>query len=140
MLPQRNPPKRGCRNARRRSLRCVDSILTQAKANCMRDYLLLAECETRLLRTKFSASEIRSQLLKTSTTSWRNYLRNRISISRNLGTCARELRDIQTSLLLLIEVARQRKLAEDINLNQAIPDRVPGSACTRGLKRLSLAF
>ncbi|KAJ6480282.1 hypothetical protein C8R45DRAFT_1100870 [Mycena sanguinolenta] len=94
----------------------VDTILTQAKAKCMRDHLLLAECETRLLRAKLSASQIHSHLLEIDTMSWKYYLQNRMSISSGLAMCKRELRNVQTSLLLLIESARQRKLVEDIKL------------------------
>ncbi|KAJ6482625.1 hypothetical protein C8R45DRAFT_306117 [Mycena sanguinolenta] len=105
----------------------VDGILTRAKANCMRDHLLLAEYEIRFLRTKLSASKIHSLLLEMGTMSWKHYLQNRVAMSRNLAVCERELRDIQTALLLLIELAHQRKLAEDI-LNQGITDMVPGFA------------
>ncbi|KAJ6480302.1 hypothetical protein C8R45DRAFT_1100891 [Mycena sanguinolenta] len=103
----------------------VDGILTQAKAECMRDHLLLAEYETRLLRTKLSASKIHSDLLELDATAWKRYLQNIMAISRGLAKCERELRDIERSLLLLIEAAHQRKLAEDLNLNTEI---VNGSA------------
>ncbi|KAJ7240410.1 hypothetical protein B0H12DRAFT_1134806 [Mycena haematopus] len=93
-----------------------------------RDHLLLAECETRLLRTRLSASKIQSHLLQIDAMSWKYYLQNRIVILRNLATCERELRDIQTSLVLLIEAAHQRKLPEDINLAQEMVDRDPFSA------------
>ncbi|KAJ6480285.1 hypothetical protein C8R45DRAFT_1100874 [Mycena sanguinolenta] len=103
----------------------VDGILTRAKAECMRDHLLLVECEIGLLRTKLSASEIHSQILEIHAMSWKHYLQNRIAISKSLARSERELRAIQTSLLLLIEAAHQRKLAEDLNLNAEIVVGVP---------------
>ncbi|KAF7378088.1 hypothetical protein MSAN_00233000 [Mycena sanguinolenta] len=100
----------------------VDGILTRAKVECMRDHLLLVEYEARLLRTKLSASKIRSYLLELRAMSWKHSLQNGMTISRNLAKCERELRDIQTSLLLLIESAYQRKLAENLDLNPQIVD------------------
>ncbi|KAJ7347872.1 hypothetical protein DFH08DRAFT_866764 [Mycena albidolilacea] len=93
----------------------TDDILTRAKAKCMRDHLLLAESETRLLRAKFSASTTYSYLLETQNMSWKIYLQNMIAISRRLAMCEHELRSVRTSLLLLIEAAHQRRLAKDIN-------------------------
>ncbi|KAF7378092.1 hypothetical protein MSAN_00233400 [Mycena sanguinolenta] len=95
----------------------VDNILTRAKAECMRDHLLLAGCETRLLRMKLSASKLHSYLLELDVMAWKHYLQNKMAISRSLAKCESELRDIQTSLLLLIESAHQRKFAEGLNLN-----------------------
>ncbi|KAF7378089.1 hypothetical protein MSAN_00233100 [Mycena sanguinolenta] len=106
----------------------VDSILTRAKAECMRDHLLLAECETRLLRTKFSASRIHSYILELDATTWKHYLQDRMAISKSLANCERDLREIQTSLLLLTEAAQQRKLAEDLDLNTETVDGFPLSA------------
>ncbi|KAJ6480286.1 hypothetical protein C8R45DRAFT_1100875 [Mycena sanguinolenta] len=126
----------------------VDGILTRAKAECMRDHILLAECETGLMRTKLSASEIHSQILEIHAMSWKHYLQNRFVISKSLARSERELRAIQTSLLvgfsnssrsvpihseagshqLLIEAAHQRKLAEDLNLNTNIVVEVPFSS------------
>ncbi|KAJ6480296.1 hypothetical protein C8R45DRAFT_933222 [Mycena sanguinolenta] len=103
----------------------VDGILTRAKAECMRDHLLLAEYETRFLRMKLSASKIHSYVLELDAMAWKQYLQNRITISTSLAKCERELRDIQTSLLLLIEAAHQRKLAENLNLNMEIVNGIP---------------
>ncbi|KAJ7347745.1 hypothetical protein DFH08DRAFT_808531 [Mycena albidolilacea] len=87
----------------------VEEILTQAKANCTRDYLALVSAETRFLR---------------------NCLSNMTTISRSLATVEREVRDIQTSLLLLIESVHQRKLAEDLHESQEIVDAVlPQQSC-----------
>ncbi|KAF8206008.1 hypothetical protein K438DRAFT_2014346 [Mycena galopus ATCC 62051] len=93
----------------------VNDILTHAKAKCRHNHLLLAENETRLLRTKLSASQIHSKLLETDIMSWKLYFQSRLSISRSLTMCECELRAIQISCLLLIEAARQHKLTADIN-------------------------
>ncbi|KAJ6480291.1 hypothetical protein C8R45DRAFT_933218 [Mycena sanguinolenta] len=103
----------------------VDGILTRAKAECMRDHLLLAEYETRLLRTKLSTSKVHTYVLELDAMAWKQHLHNRITIFTSLAKCERELRDIQTSLLILIEAAHQRKIAEDLNLNTAIVNGFP---------------
>ncbi|KAJ7881335.1 hypothetical protein B0H14DRAFT_2705409 [Mycena olivaceomarginata] len=103
----------------------ADEVLASAKTECMRNHSMLAKTETRLLRTKLWASQIYSHLLETSDMSWPMYLQSTITILRSLAMSERELRDIQRSLLLLIEAAYQRRLAEDINggLHWDIEDR-----------------
>ncbi|KAJ7788163.1 hypothetical protein B0H14DRAFT_2949645 [Mycena olivaceomarginata] len=96
----------------------VDEILTHAKAKCMCNYLALVEAETRLLRTKLVVHAARSM------PGWKNYVRDIFTISRALVMLDREVRDIQTSLLVLIEVAHQRKLTEDIREGQETVDGV----------------
>ncbi|KAJ7347787.1 hypothetical protein DFH08DRAFT_1001061 [Mycena albidolilacea] len=88
-----------------------DSILIHAKAKCMRDYLALVEAETRFLRTKLAVSRLHSRLLEArSMSGWKNYLRAILTISRALAMLEREVRDIQTSLLVLIEAAQQESI------------------------------
>ncbi|KAJ7809542.1 hypothetical protein B0H14DRAFT_2607994 [Mycena olivaceomarginata] len=53
---------------------------------------------------------------------WKNYLRVMVTISRALAMLEREVRDVQTSLLVLIEAAHQCKLTEDICEGQEIGD------------------
>ncbi|KAJ6551932.1 hypothetical protein B0H19DRAFT_1073555 [Mycena capillaripes] len=98
----------------------VEDVLTRAKAKCMRDHLALAESETRLLRAKLSTSRLRSKLLEMHTMPWKFYLQNIRVIFRSLATCERELQDIQTAILLLIEAAHQFKLVADIDESSEI--------------------
>ncbi|KAJ6480298.1 hypothetical protein C8R45DRAFT_1155277 [Mycena sanguinolenta] len=99
----------------------TEKTLAEAKARCIRDYLAVAETETRFLRTKHTASKLRTRLLEVhDLPSWKSYLDNIITISRCLVVLEREVRDIQKCLLVLIEAANRRKLTEDINENQAV--------------------
>ncbi|KAJ7347746.1 hypothetical protein DFH08DRAFT_960174 [Mycena albidolilacea] len=99
----------------------VDETLTHAKAKCMRDYLVLVEAEIRFLRERLAVSRLHSRLLETrNIPDWKNYLRVMVTISRALAMLEREVRDIQTSLLVLIEAAHQHKLTEDIRESQEI--------------------
>ncbi|KAJ7809537.1 hypothetical protein B0H14DRAFT_3481364 [Mycena olivaceomarginata] len=103
----------------------VDAILTHAKAERMRDYLALIQAETQFLRTKLAVSRLHSRLLEArNMPGWKNYLRDIFTISRALAMLEREVRDIQTSLLVLIEAAHQRKLTADIHEGQEIGDGV----------------
>ncbi|KAJ7789998.1 hypothetical protein B0H14DRAFT_3502157 [Mycena olivaceomarginata] len=103
----------------------VDKTLTHAKAKCMRDYLALVEAETQFLRIKLAVSRLRSRLLEThNIPGWKNYPRDMFTISRTLAMLEREVWDIQTSLLVLIEAAHQHKLTEEIREGQEIGDDV----------------
>ncbi|KAJ7810102.1 hypothetical protein B0H14DRAFT_3480913 [Mycena olivaceomarginata] len=119
------------------TITAVEEILTHAKAKCMRDYLALFEAETRFLRTKLAVSRLHSRLLEARhMPGWKTYLRDIFTISRALVMLEREVRDIQTSLLVLIEAAHQHKLTEDIRESQEIVDGVlqpyySGDHCSR---------
>ncbi|KAJ7809518.1 hypothetical protein B0H14DRAFT_3481349 [Mycena olivaceomarginata] len=103
----------------------VEEILTDAKAKCMRDYFALVEAETGFLRTKLAVSRLHSRLLEArNIPGWKTYLHDIFTISRALAMLEREVRDIKTSLLVLIEAAHQRKLTEDIHEGQEIGDGV----------------
>ncbi|KAJ6480297.1 hypothetical protein C8R45DRAFT_1155276 [Mycena sanguinolenta] len=97
-----------------------EKTLAHAKATCMRNYLALTETETRFLRTKLTASKLQTRLLEVHDLGWKDYLHNIIAISRCLVILERDVRDIQKSLLVLIEATHRRKLAEDINKTQAV--------------------
>ncbi|KAJ6551933.1 hypothetical protein B0H19DRAFT_1264549 [Mycena capillaripes] len=122
-------------NRLQNTITIVEGILTRAKAKCMRDYLAVAENETRFLRVKLSASRLQSQSLETHNLPWKFYLQNIRAIFRSLATCERELQDIQTAMLLLIEAAHQYKLVTDINESSEIMSGVPHSqrSSRRGL-------
>ncbi|KAJ7793067.1 hypothetical protein B0H14DRAFT_3498516 [Mycena olivaceomarginata] len=103
----------------------VDEILTHAKAKCMCNYLALVEAETRLLCSWCPDSTPACwRHAARSMPGWKNYVRDIFTISRALVMLDREVRDIQTSLLVLIEVAHQRKLTEDIREGQETVDGV----------------
>ncbi|KAJ7751838.1 hypothetical protein B0H14DRAFT_2980942 [Mycena olivaceomarginata] len=101
----------------------VEELLTHARTKCMRDYLALVKAETRFLRNKLAVSKLRSRLLETrNIPGWKDYLRDMITILRGLAMLECEVRDIQASLLVLLEVSHQRKLVQDIHEKQEIVD------------------
>ncbi|KAJ7347804.1 hypothetical protein DFH08DRAFT_808581 [Mycena albidolilacea] len=97
------------------SITVVDSgVLTQAKANDVQTSLDFG-------RTKLAVSKLHFHSLGTRKMgAWKNYLHNMIAILRGLAMLECEVWDIQMSLLVLIEVAHQRKLTQDIHESQEI--------------------
>ncbi|KAJ7240417.1 hypothetical protein B0H12DRAFT_1237319 [Mycena haematopus] len=117
------------------ALGTAEETFNHAKAKCKRDYSTMVETETRILRAKLTASKFHTRLLEArDMPSWKEYLQNIISISRSLTMLQREVRDIQTSLLVLIEAANRRKLTEDIRMTQEALDRAmpSGRVCIHG--------
>ncbi|KAF7368724.1 hypothetical protein MVEN_00197100 [Mycena venus] len=102
----------------------VNSILMCAKAKCIRDHLLLAEIEVQFLQTKLWASKIHTRVLEMCDMPWTIYLQNIPSVLKSLANCERELCELKTSMLLLIEVAHQHELAQDINESREVVDGV----------------
>ncbi|KAJ6480304.1 hypothetical protein C8R45DRAFT_933232 [Mycena sanguinolenta] len=54
----------------------AEETLAHVKATGMRDYLLLAELQTRFLRTKLTASKLQTRLLEAHDLSWKDYLKS----------------------------------------------------------------
>ncbi|KAJ7347856.1 hypothetical protein DFH08DRAFT_866733 [Mycena albidolilacea] len=110
----------------------TEEILAHTRAECMRDYISLAESETRFLGVKLSASRIHSNLLETRDMSWRIYLRSMVTIWLGLALCERDVRKLQTFMLLLIEEAHQRQLAAEIQESKQIVNEMLHSSSTSG--------
>ncbi|KAF7368723.1 hypothetical protein MVEN_00197000 [Mycena venus] len=66
-------------------------------------------------RTKLWASKIHTRVLEMCDMPWTMYLQNIPSVLKSLANCERELCELKTFMLLLIEAAHQHKLAQDIN-------------------------
>ncbi|KAJ7474819.1 hypothetical protein FB451DRAFT_1174249 [Mycena latifolia] len=106
------------------ALTTTTEILARAKSECLRDLLDLADKETVLLQVKLSASKIQTRLLEARDASWETYLHKIRAISHSLDRCERQVRELQTSTLLIIESENQRKLAEHINESREIVNMV----------------
>ncbi|KAJ7474799.1 hypothetical protein FB451DRAFT_1464874 [Mycena latifolia] len=99
-------------------------ILARAKSECLHDQLDLVDEEGRLLQVKLSASKIQTHLLEARNASWEIYLPRIRAVCHSLDSCERQVREIQTSTLLIIEAENQRKLAEHINESRGIVNTV----------------
>ncbi|KAF8205995.1 hypothetical protein K438DRAFT_1931784 [Mycena galopus ATCC 62051] len=101
----------------------VEEMLDHTKANGRRDFLALAEINTRFLRTKLAASRLHTHFLDAHNfPGWKNYVQTMLVVSLSLLALRREVRDVHMSLLVLVEAARQRRLTKDINESQETMD------------------
>ncbi|KAJ7353229.1 hypothetical protein DFH08DRAFT_804807 [Mycena albidolilacea] len=83
----------------------TEKIQQHAKANSARDQV----------NAKLSASKIQTRLLEArSIKTWGEYLEKVKGILQSIDKCAKEVKDIQTSILLTIEAERQRQLCKGI--------------------------
>ncbi|KAJ7353223.1 hypothetical protein DFH08DRAFT_1077472, partial [Mycena albidolilacea] len=93
----------------------TEKIRQHAEANGARDQVKWLEYGKRLLDAKLSVSKIQTRLLEArSVTTWGEYLEKVKAILQSTNECAKEVKDIQTSILLTIEAERQRQLCEGI--------------------------
>ncbi|KAJ7922228.1 hypothetical protein B0H13DRAFT_1865994 [Mycena leptocephala] len=67
-----------------------------------------------------SASKIQSNLLAMHSGTWKMHFKNIRAILRSVDQCAKEIKEMRTALLLIIEKERQRKLAEGIKELQEV--------------------
>ncbi|KAJ7466013.1 hypothetical protein FB451DRAFT_1178843 [Mycena latifolia] len=107
-------------------------ILARAKFECLRNQLDLADEECHLLQARISASKIKSSLLKARDAPWETYLDQIRAIQHSLDKSERQVRELQTATLLIIETEYQRKLAEHMNECREIVNTVLRSPTAGG--------
>ncbi|KAJ7133577.1 hypothetical protein C8R44DRAFT_730707 [Mycena epipterygia] len=113
----------------------AEEIILDAKSQCPRDLLSLTEAGLRLLRVKRTASMIQCRMmLEVDTLTWKKY---RV-LSRDIAECAKTIKNIGTTVQLIVEAERQRKFTEDINQTETILHGVRSSAA-RGLFQPSVS-
>ncbi|KAJ7660422.1 hypothetical protein B0H14DRAFT_3910268 [Mycena olivaceomarginata] len=89
--------------------------IQHATANSARDQIKWLEYGKRLFDAKLWVSKIQTRLLEArSVKTWGEYLEKVKGILQSIDECAKEVKDIQTSILLTIEAERQRQLCEGI--------------------------
>ncbi|KAJ7708247.1 hypothetical protein B0H17DRAFT_1031989 [Mycena rosella] len=102
----------------------VKDILARAKSECLRDHLVIAYEEEDLIRVidspfmirvELSMSNIQTGLLEARDAPWTIFIHKMWTIWHSLDKCERKVREIQKSLLLILEAEHHRKLAENLN-------------------------
>ncbi|KAJ7819238.1 hypothetical protein B0H13DRAFT_2682592 [Mycena leptocephala] len=103
-------------------IKALEETLERAKAasSYARNHIEVINAGCRLLQVKLSASKIQSHLLEMGSATWKTYFKNIRAISRTIDQCAKEVKEIQTAMLLIIEEERQRKLTEGIKESQEV--------------------
>ncbi|KAJ7903868.1 hypothetical protein B0H13DRAFT_2663578 [Mycena leptocephala] len=119
------------------AIKTLEEILerTKAASNYARNHVEVIDGGIRLLQVKLSASKIQSHLLEIRSATWKTYFRSIRAILRSVDQCAKEIREIQTAMLLIIEAERQRKLTEGIKESQEVLGAVVGSPLRRTYSR-----
>ncbi|KAF7335199.1 hypothetical protein MSAN_02353200 [Mycena sanguinolenta] len=89
-----------------------------AKGTCARNSFELVDIMREFLELKLWVSNIKSGLFEThSISTWKelvNYVRHSMESWQSIHKCGKKAKEIQTSILRLIEAEHQRKLSEDI--------------------------
>ncbi|KAJ7708243.1 hypothetical protein B0H17DRAFT_1191719 [Mycena rosella] len=93
----------------------VKDILARAKSECLRDHLVIAYEEEDLIRVELSMSNIQTGLLEARDAPWKIFIHKMWTIWHSLDKCERKVREIQKSMLLILEAEHHRKLAENLN-------------------------
>ncbi|KAJ7896919.1 hypothetical protein B0H13DRAFT_2338018 [Mycena leptocephala] len=104
------------------AIKDLEDILERAKtaSSYARNHLEVIDVGCRLLQVKLSASKIQSDLLDMRNATWKAYFKSIRAILRTIDQCAKEAKEIQTAMLLIIEEERQRKLTEGIKESQEV--------------------
>ncbi|KAJ7872226.1 hypothetical protein B0H13DRAFT_2349579 [Mycena leptocephala] len=119
------------------AIKAVKEALEHAKAasSYMRNHMKVVDAGCRLLQVKLSASKIQSHLLEMRSVTWNTYFKSIWAILRTIDQCAKEVKEIQTTMLLIIEEERQRKLTEGIKESQEVLGAVIRSPIRRAHRR-----
>ncbi|KAJ7893980.1 hypothetical protein B0H13DRAFT_2339470 [Mycena leptocephala] len=119
------------------AIEALEEILEHAKAasSYARNHMEVIDAGVKL-----SASKIQSDLLEIRSATWKTYFKNIRAILRSVDQCAKEVKEIQTAMLLIVEEERQRKLTKGIKESQEVlgtvtrtvaPDPKPTSSKNR---------
>ncbi|KAJ7812329.1 hypothetical protein B0H14DRAFT_3150395 [Mycena olivaceomarginata] len=93
----------------------TEKIQQHEKTNGARDQVKWMDYKRRLLDAKVSVSNIQTRLLEArSVQTWREYLEKVNEILQSIDECAKEVKEIQMSILLTIETERRHQLYEGI--------------------------
>ncbi|KAJ7821664.1 hypothetical protein B0H13DRAFT_2449238 [Mycena leptocephala] len=119
------------------TIEALEEILERTKtaSNYARNHMEVIDAGCRLLQVKLSASKIQSHLLELRSATWKTYFKSIRAILCSVDQCTKEITEIQTAMLLIIEAERQRKLTEGIKESQEVLGAVVGSPIRRAYSR-----
>ncbi|KAJ7699764.1 hypothetical protein B0H16DRAFT_1749292 [Mycena metata] len=84
--------------------------LDHAMGNCPRDWAELRELGYQLTQVELSISGILHRLLDVSLATWKKYFQGLRGIFKNITECNKDVKDIDTSVLRIMEVEREHQL------------------------------
>ncbi|KAJ7038854.1 hypothetical protein C8F04DRAFT_1179203 [Mycena alexandri] len=93
------------------TIKTLQNTLDRTVANCPRDCLELRELGYQLTQVELSVSKIRCQLLDMSGLAmWKKYFQGLRGIFKSITECNKKVKDIDTSVLRIMEGERERQL------------------------------
>ncbi|KAF8144527.1 hypothetical protein K438DRAFT_2101856 [Mycena galopus ATCC 62051] len=108
------------------SIQSVEESLQRVKEECMRSHLEVVDLGGRLFEAKLLASKVQTRMLDTPSVTtykefvqWLQYMRN---IMRDIAKCTKEVEEIRTKTLRIIEAERQHQFSAGIQESHEIID------------------
>ncbi|KAJ7847650.1 hypothetical protein B0H13DRAFT_1907221 [Mycena leptocephala] len=74
----------------------------------------ISETSLKLAHIKLSESVLRTKMLGGKDIIWKKYVQHLRGLLFHIGECQRDVQDIRTSILMVLECNRQRRYTEDI--------------------------
>ncbi|KAJ7699765.1 hypothetical protein B0H16DRAFT_1903138 [Mycena metata] len=109
------------------TIKTLRNTLKLAKKNCPMDWAKLAETEFQLTQVEVSVPGIRGQLLDMdSLGTWKEYFQGLRGIFKTITECNKEVKDIQASVLRIIEGEHERQLLMRVEEERGILDALMG--------------
>ncbi|KAJ6461348.1 hypothetical protein C8R45DRAFT_1080861 [Mycena sanguinolenta] len=106
------------------SIYSTGETLAKAKASCTRSYAELMDVTSQFYEAKLSVSNIKSRLLEPhSVSTWgelKEFMWNSIKIWQSIRRCGKKVKEIESSVLRIVEAERQRELSQDIQTSREI--------------------
>ncbi|KAJ6591218.1 hypothetical protein DFH09DRAFT_1139020 [Mycena vulgaris] len=96
------------------SIKEIDELFSSAVEECNRDPHFMAEAGLRLAGVRYRISTIRTKRLNAKHIPWRNYMFYFQDLTRSIGECRRELRDLWSSISVTLESTLQQKYVDDM--------------------------
>ncbi|KAJ7496491.1 hypothetical protein FB451DRAFT_1207903, partial [Mycena latifolia] len=91
-------------------IEAIEATIRSAKVQCPRDQITLTEEGMRLMEVQRVVSKIQCRVLETEEMTWGKYR----LFSRDTTECTTRAKAIRTTVRLIVEAERQRKLTEAI--------------------------
>ncbi|KAJ7481728.1 hypothetical protein FB451DRAFT_1236969 [Mycena latifolia] len=97
------------------SIKKTDESLSMANKECITDPQFLFEAGLKLTEMKYAVSTLHTKVISMKYVAWTKYAHRLGRLSLSINECRREIKDLQASILLALECARQQKFEDDIN-------------------------
>ncbi|KAJ7735934.1 hypothetical protein B0H16DRAFT_1574781 [Mycena metata] len=118
------------------TIKTLRNTLKHAKANCPMDLTKLAEIGCQLTQVELSVPRIRGHLLDIGSLAMRKkYFQDLRGIFKTIMECNKEVKDIQTSVLRIIEAEHERQLCMRVEEERNIFNALMGHVEDIGLVR-----